>query len=179
LIRTQQRFPLKHLEYRPSRQIQGEATEFRAMPAGRQSGDRNSRIAFSDGPQQSITFSVTFLLRKLTIRVLSRVARGREKTFARDLERRRKSKIPGGLRLPLASSGTAKMQWRRRGSNPQPLPCKGSALPIELRPRGRGNREQVTGDRLLLSPVSCLLSPLQSGRYKIRTCDLVVISDAL
>jgi hypothetical protein len=26
-------------------------------------------------------------------------------------------------------------QWRRRGSNPQPLPCKGSALPIELRPR--------------------------------------------
>ncbi len=26
-------------------------------------------------------------------------------------------------------------KWRRRDSNPQPLPCKGSALPIELRPR--------------------------------------------
>ncbi len=26
-------------------------------------------------------------------------------------------------------------QWRRPGSNRQPLPCKGSALPIELRPR--------------------------------------------
>jgi hypothetical protein len=25
--------------------------------------------------------------------------------------------------------------WRRRESNSQPLPCKGSALPIELRPR--------------------------------------------
>ena len=25
--------------------------------------------------------------------------------------------------------------WRRRDSNPQPLPCKGSALPVELRPR--------------------------------------------
>ena len=25
--------------------------------------------------------------------------------------------------------------WRRSGSNRQPLPCKGSALPIELRPR--------------------------------------------
>ena len=24
--------------------------------------------------------------------------------------------------------------WRRSGSNRQPLPCKGSALPIELRP---------------------------------------------
>ena len=30
---------------------------------------------------------------------------------------------------------TACIEWRRRGSNPQPLPCKGSALPIELRPR--------------------------------------------
>src|SRR5277367_1731069 len=29
-------------------------------------------------------------------------------------------------------------EWRRRGSNPQPLPCKGSALPIELRPRIAG-----------------------------------------
>lgn len=27
-----------------------------------------------------------------------------------------------------------KHQWRRSGSNRQPLPCKGSALPIELRP---------------------------------------------
>jgi hypothetical protein len=26
-------------------------------------------------------------------------------------------------------------EWRRRGSNPQPPPCKGGALPIELRPR--------------------------------------------
>ena len=25
-------------------------------------------------------------------------------------------------------------QWRRSGSNRQPLPCKGSALPVELRP---------------------------------------------
>ena len=25
--------------------------------------------------------------------------------------------------------------WRRRDSNPQPPPCKGGALPLELRPR--------------------------------------------
>jgi hypothetical protein len=36
------------------------------------------------------------------------------------------------------SAGQA-VWWRRRDSNPQPLPCKGSALPVELRPRiGRG-----------------------------------------
>src|SRR5204863_934464 len=28
--------------------------------------------------------------------------------------------------------------WRRRESNPQPPPCKGGALPIELRPRFPG-----------------------------------------
>jgi hypothetical protein len=51
---------------------------------------------------------------------------------------------------------TGFVRWRRSGSNRQPSPCKGDALPIELRPPIEG-----------------------SGRYKIRTCDLVVISDAL
>ena len=31
--------------------------------------------------------------------------------------------------------GKSGRKWRRRGSNPQPPPCKGGALPIELRPR--------------------------------------------
>jgi len=30
---------------------------------------------------------------------------------------------------------TPSEHWRRSGSNRQPLPCKGSALPVELRPR--------------------------------------------
>ena len=28
-----------------------------------------------------------------------------------------------------------RFQWRRSGSNRQPPPCKGGALPVELRPR--------------------------------------------
>lgn len=48
-----------------------------------------------------------------------------------------------------------KNKWRRRGSNPQPPACKAGALPIELRPQP------------------------SSARRKIRTSDLVVISDAL
>ena len=55
--------------------IQGEATEFRAKPEGRQSGDRNSRIVLFY-PQPTVTFSATFLLRKLTIEVLSLTTRG-------------------------------------------------------------------------------------------------------
>ena len=43
----------------------------------------------------------------------------------------------GGSLLPTATAGrppNEKEKWRRRGSNPQPPPCKGGALPIELRP---------------------------------------------
>src|SRR5205823_2319269 len=37
-------------------------------------------------------------------------------------------------------------EWRRRGSNPQPLPCKGSALPIELRPHGKKGHTPILSD---------------------------------
>jgi hypothetical protein len=33
-------------------------------------------------------------------------------------------------------SARSYVQWRRRGSNPQPPACKAGALPVELRPQG-------------------------------------------
>ena len=47
----------------------------------------------------------------------------------------------GGLETDLAcrvlraAGRPLRRKWRRRGSNPQPPPCKGGALPIELCPR--------------------------------------------
>lgn len=40
---------------------------------------------------------------------------------------------------PRSSSSLVKVrwQWSRGGSNPEPPPCKGGALPVELRPRPR------------------------------------------
>jgi hypothetical protein len=41
------------------------------------------------------------------------------------------------------SVSAARRKWRRRDSNPQPPPCKGGALPVELRPRLRTRRTAV------------------------------------
>ena len=71
------------------------------------------------------------------------------------------------------------IQWRRRDSNSQPLPCKGSALPIELRPH---KRESSTSDHFVKFQNDRyfeLETKLKSGRARIRIWDLVVISDAL
>ena len=38
--------------------------------------------------------------------------------------------------------------WRRSGSNRQPLPCKGSALPVELRPRFTGLAQWIAPPHL-------------------------------
>ena len=46
-------------------------------------------------------------------------------------------------------------QWRRSGSNRQPPPCKGGALPVELRPRILGVRG--------LEPRTSALSELRSN----------------
>jgi hypothetical protein len=67
---------------------------------------------------------------------------------ARPLSASQESASTEGASCAVASSGRraarparraigahASSQWRRRGSNPQPPPCKGGALPIELRPR--------------------------------------------
>ena len=54
-----------------------------------------------------------------------------------------------------------KKKWRRPGSNRQPPPCKGGALPIELRPRGLkpGKSEPAKrGKRAGANPVPHLLS---------------------
>ena len=50
-------------------------------------------------------------------------------------------------------------KWRRPGSNRQPPPCKGGALPIELRPRFRtsGQSRQVSRRK---APISRDFSPL-------------------
>lgn len=96
-------------------------------------------------------------------------------------------------------------QWRRSGSNRQPLPCKGSALPIELRPhrqrwRRNGSRSVDLGNQakdrrrshrsrrrtfIMLCRAHLIFLPHRngqvsgSGRTWIRTKDLIVISDAL
>jgi hypothetical protein len=45
---------------------------------------------------------------------------------------------PARLHLPGAAGIAAgQVWWRRRDLNPQPPPCKGGALPVELRPRGQ------------------------------------------
>lgn len=80
--------------------------------------------------------------------------------------------------------------WRRPGSNRQPLPCKSSALPVELRPPyTRHSRPHANDSRVFsrakfasraVSPTrSPNNNPPRSGRTWIRTKDLVVISDAL
>lgn len=52
--------------------------------------------------------------------------------------------------------------WKRRGSNPQPLRCKRSALPIELRPHAERPRSSVI--------------PRQGGLRESRArCSLVVV----
>lgn len=108
--------------------------------------------------------------------------------------------------------------WSRPGSNRQPLACKASALPIELRPRfaAPGNRRSRPAPKdssaesrsaaAFRSSPSALYSeddqeqggdskqrplapvhdstfrpgqPFVTGPDKIRTCDLVLIRDAL
>ncbi len=39
---------------------------------------------------------------------------------------------------PSTCQGAGRQRWSRGGSNPEPPPCKGGALPIELRPRTGG-----------------------------------------
>lgn len=60
--------------------------------------------------------------------------RGFRRRSLRDSElgtvRRRPSAVKG--QCPVSSPS---FRWSRPGSNRQPLPCKGSALPVELRPR--------------------------------------------
>lgn len=54
---------------------------------------------------------------------------------------------------------TALGRWRRRGSNPQPLACKASALPIELRPHSGRRADQIIvprGPRIARAPPSGL-----------------------
>ena len=70
----------------------------------------------------------------------------------------------GGITFDVKLKG----KWRRSGSNRQPPPCKGGALPIELRPHFENGS---AGGRIELRAFS--------GRTWIRTKDLVVISDAL
>ena len=55
----------------------------------------------------------------------------------------------------LKSSHASSMQWRRRGSNPQPPACKAGALPIELRPRGRAFSGQLSALARQLSLADC------------------------
>ncbi len=98
--------------------------------------------------------------------------------------------------------------WSRPGSNRQPLPCKGSALPVELRPRSSrepgdrlaataaastpaaarrrpGRKNQQHTQRNQRPPVRHGTTPIgrspdrPDGPDKIRTCDLVLIRDAL
>ena len=53
-------------------------------------------------------------------------------------------------------------QWRRSGSNRQPLPCKGSALPVELRPLKFTGAVAIVGVRGL-EPRTSALSELRSN----------------
>jgi hypothetical protein len=114
----------------------GEATEYRAGTNGRQLGVRFSRVGQNRPLKPFFSrLSATFLLRKLILSNLKQPARG-GKFF---------------LSLPTAR------QWRRRGSNPQPLPCKGSALPIELRPLA----SSVVSSQLPVASGKTRPSPLQ------------------
>ena len=47
--------------------------------------------------------------------------------------------------------------WRRRDLNPQPPPCKGGALPVELRPRGAATRVPAAGCAEISDGSLCLL----------------------
>lgn len=74
-------------------------------------------------------------------------------------------------------------QWRRPGSNRQPPPCKGGALPVELLPRNSrlGSPELLVGDAC---STWAKRQPKQatagdSGRTWIRTTDLSFIRAAL
>lgn len=44
---------------------------------------------------------------------------------------------PGDRAAIVQFSCQGAWQWSRGGSNPEPPPCKGGALPVELRPRPR------------------------------------------
>ena len=81
--------------------------------------------------------------------------------------------------LNLPKSEFPMVKWTRSGSNRQPPPCKGGALPIELRARMSTN---TTLSQATVEPEGggCPeLVGVPSGRTKIRTWDLIVISDAL
>ena len=77
-------------------------------------------------------------------------------------------------------------KWRRRGSNPQPLPCKGSALPIELRPH-RGERKHHASENSIrmgvggLEPPTSALSELRSNQLSYtpsESKDLSIVAGA-
>ena len=62
-------------------------------------------------------------------------------------------------------------EWRRGESNSQPPPCKGGALPIELRPRCRPRHHECgrqRGARL------CRLGRWFLGRVRLRRVDCLV-----
>ena len=80
------------------------------------------------------------------------------------------------------------VKWRRPGSNRQPPACKAGALPVELRPQNSQNVKLFQASKPLGRLFAILNQKFakrknrdsnRSGRARIRTWDLVVISDAL
>lgn len=81
--------------------------------------------------------------------------------------RARTSDMPGNNRLlcHLSYTGMCGAAWSLGDSNSRHLPCKGSALPTELRPRVDANADTTVHDCFLyLSRSRVLLGSLNSGR---------------
>src|SRR5262245_5412260 len=55
------------------------------------------------------------------------------------------------------------LKWRRPGSNRQPPPCKGGALPIELRPRDRRRSSTFERQRDRFPPVSSVRAAIETS----------------
>ena len=152
----QHSFVLEIPQARLSGCLRGKRLNIKPGPGGVNSGSdflellRNAR----DWPIPT-RFSATFLLRKLILSNLRRPARGR-RIFPICEWPGASDQRPISLGSWLLAPGY--FLWRRRGSNPQPLPCKGSALPIELRPRA----PKVGGTRFEL--VTSSLSATRSNQ---------------